>query len=135
MHVALGAAVMTLIAYELYDAKSAHSPVTGSASDDRTVDWLTDPQIWASLVTLTALEIVLGIDNLVFVTILAGRLPAKRQNRARQLGLALALVTRLALLGSIAWIVGLTQPLFEVFGHTVSWRDLILMGGGLFLLY
>jgi predicted tellurium resistance membrane protein TerC len=99
------------------------------------VDWLTDPQIWASLVTLTALEIVLGIDNLVFITILAGRLPAKRQNRARQLGLALALVTRLALLGSIAWIVGLTQPLFEVFGHTVSWRDLILMGGGLFLLY
>jgi predicted tellurium resistance membrane protein TerC len=99
------------------------------------VDWLTDPQIWASLVTLTALEIVLGIDNLVFITILSGRLPAKRQNRARQLGLALALVTRLVLLGSIAWIVGLTQPLFEVFGHTVSWRDLILMGGGLFLLY
>jgi predicted tellurium resistance membrane protein TerC len=99
------------------------------------VDWLTDPQIWASLVTLTALEIVLGIDNLVFITILAGRLPAKHQNRARQLGLALALVTRLVLLGSIAWIGGLTQPLFEVFGHTVSWRDLILMGGGLFLLY
>src|SRR5580693_602315 len=99
------------------------------------MDWLTDPQIWASLLTLTALEIVLGIDNLVFITILAGRLPAERQNRARQLGLALALVTRLALLGSIAWIVGLTQPLFEIAGHTVSWRDLILIGGGFFLLY
>jgi predicted tellurium resistance membrane protein TerC len=92
------------------------------------VDWLIDPQIWASLLTLTALEIVLGIDNLVFITILAERLPAERQNRARQLGLALALVTRLALLGSIAWIVGLTQPLFEIVGHTVSWRDLILIG-------
>jgi predicted tellurium resistance membrane protein TerC len=99
------------------------------------VDWLNDPQIWASLLTLTALEIVLGIDNLVFITVLAGRLPAYRQNRARQLGLALALVTRLALLGSIAWIVRLTQPLFEVLDHTVSWRDLILMGGGFFLLY
>ena len=92
------------------------------------MDWLNDPQIWASLLTLTALEIVLGIDNLVFITVLAGRLPAYRQNRARQLGLALALVTRLALLGSIAWIVRLTQPLFEVLDHTVSWRDLILMG-------
>jgi len=92
------------------------------------VEWLNDPQIWASLLTLTALEIVLGIDNLVFITILAGRLPADRQNRARQLGLALALVSRLALLGSIAWIVGLTQPLFQVLDHTVSWQDLILMG-------
>jgi predicted tellurium resistance membrane protein TerC len=67
------------------------------------VEWLSDPQIWAGLLTLTALEIILGIDNLVFITILAGRLPAERQNRARQVGLALALVTRLALLGSIAW--------------------------------
>ena len=78
---------------------------------------------------------VLGIDNLVFITILAGRLPAQRQNRARQVGLALALVTRLALLGSIAWIVGLTQPIFELLGHAVSWRDVILIGGGFFLLY
>jgi predicted tellurium resistance membrane protein TerC len=99
------------------------------------VDWLSDPQIWASLLTLTALEIVLGIDNLVFITILAGRLPAERQDHARRIGLALALITRLALLGSIAWIVGLTQPLFEIFGHAISWRDLILIGGGLFLLY
>ena len=99
------------------------------------MDWLSDPQIWASLLTLTALEIVLGIDNLVFITILAGRLPAERQDHARRIGLALALITRLALLGSIAWIVGLTQPLFEIFGHAISWRDLILIGGGLFLLY
>ena len=77
------------------------------------MEWLSDPQIWAGLLTLTALEIVLGIDNLVFITILAGRLPAQRQNRARQVGLALALVTRLALLGSIAWIVGLTQPILN----------------------
>jgi predicted tellurium resistance membrane protein TerC len=99
------------------------------------VEWLSDPQIWAGLLTLTALEIVLGIDNLVFITILAGRLPTQRQNRARQVGLALALVTRLALLGSIAWIIGLTQPIFELFGHAVSWRDVILIGGGFFLLY
>jgi len=99
------------------------------------VDWLSDPQIWASLLTLTALEIVLGIDNLVFITILAGRLPAERQDHARRIGLALALITRLALLGSIAWIVGLTQPLVEILGHAISWRDLILIGGGLFLLY
>lgn len=99
------------------------------------MDWLVDVQVWASLLTLTALEIVLGIDNLVFITILAGRLPAERQSRARQIGLGLALITRLALLGSIAWIVGLTQPLFELFGHPVSWRDIILIGGGLFLIY
>jgi predicted tellurium resistance membrane protein TerC len=99
------------------------------------VDWLSDPQIWASLLTLTALEIVLGIDNLVFIAILAGRLPVERQDRARQVGLALALITRLALLASIVWIIGLTQPLFEVLGRAVSWRDIILIAGGLFLLY
>jgi predicted tellurium resistance membrane protein TerC len=97
--------------------------------------WLSDPQIWASLLTLTALEIVLGIDNLVFITILAGRLPTGRQDRARKVGLALALLTRLALLASIAWIIGLTRPLFEVLGHAFSWRDIILIVGGLFLLY
>jgi predicted tellurium resistance membrane protein TerC len=99
------------------------------------MDWLSDPQVWASLLTLTALEIVLGIDNLVFLTILVGRLPPERQNRARQLGLGLALFMRLALLGSIAWIVGLTQPILELFGRSFSWRDGILIGGGLFLLY
>src|SRR6266576_3691512 len=99
------------------------------------MQWLLDAQIWASLLTLTALEIVLGIDNLVFIAILAGRLPAERQDRARRVGLALALITRLALLASIAWIIGLTQPLFELFGHAVSWRDIILIAGGFFLLY
>jgi predicted tellurium resistance membrane protein TerC len=99
------------------------------------MDWLSDPQIWASLLTLTALEIVLGIDNLVFIAILAGRLPAAQQARARLVGLALALLTRLALLASITWIIGLTRPLFEVLGHAVSWRDVILVAGGFFLLY
>jgi predicted tellurium resistance membrane protein TerC len=99
------------------------------------MDWLTDPQVWASLVTLTALEIVLGIDNLVFIAIVAGRLPPGHQNRARQVGLALALITRLALLGSIAWIIGLSAPLFDIFGQPVSWRDIVLIAGGLFLLY
>ena len=97
--------------------------------------WLSDPQIWASLLTLTALEIVLGIDNIVFIAILAGRLPEKRRAQARRVGLALALITRLALLASIAWIIGLTDPLFELRGHPVSWRDIILIAGGLFLLY
>jgi predicted tellurium resistance membrane protein TerC len=99
------------------------------------MDWLTNPEIWASLVTLTALEIVLGIDNLVFIAILAGRLPPSQQDRARKIGLALALITRLALLASISWMVGLTAPLFTLVGHGFSWRDLILIGGGLFLLY
>lgn len=99
------------------------------------MDWLSDPQIWASLLTLTALEIVLGIDNLVFIAILAGRLPANRQKKARHAGLALALISRLALLASIIWFMGLTKPLFEVLGHALSWRDISLIAGGLFLLY
>src|SRR5215472_13216651 len=99
------------------------------------MEWLNDPQIWASLVTLTALEIVLGIDNLVFIAIVAGRLPPEHQNSARQIGLSLALITRLALLTSITWIIGFTQPLFDLFGQPVSWRDIVLIGGGLFLLY
>jgi len=99
------------------------------------VAWLTDPQIWAILVTLTALEIVLGIDNLVFIAIVAGRLPPRQQNRARQIGLGLALITRLALLASIVWIIGLTRPVFELFGQSVSWRDIVLIAGGFLLLY
>jgi predicted tellurium resistance membrane protein TerC len=99
------------------------------------MDWLTDPGLWSSLLTLTAIEIVLGIDNVVLIAILAARLPADQQNRARQVGLALALTTRLALLASIAWIISLTQPLFELFGHAVSWRDIVLIAGGLFLIY
>jgi len=98
-------------------------------------EWLVDPQIWASLLTLTILEIVLGIDNLIFISIVAGRLPAHMQARARTVGLSLALFMRLALLASISWLVGLTATVFSVCGHGFSWRDLILAGGGLFLLY
>ena len=92
------------------------------------------PDNLIALVTLAALEIVLGIDNIVFISILAGRLPESQQDRARVLGLAIAMLTRIALLFSIAWIIGLTAPLFNLFGHAFSGRDLILIGGGLFLL-
>ncbi|MCW5699684.1 MAG: TerC family protein [Rhodospirillales bacterium] len=95
---------------------------------------LTDPHAWASLVTLTALEIVLGIDNIIFLSIVSGRLPANQQRSARRIGLTLAAGTRVALLVSIAWIIGLTAPLFTLWEHAVSWRDLVLGGGGLFLL-
>jgi predicted tellurium resistance membrane protein TerC len=96
---------------------------------------LTDPQTWISLVTLTLLEIVLGIDNIVFITILSGKLPEAQQPRARQLGLAAALITRLMLLASLSFIVKLTKPLFTVLEHAVTGRDLVLILGGLFLLY
>lgn len=98
-------------------------------------NWVSDPQIWLSLITLTALEIVLGIDNLVFIAILTGRLPEAQRPLGRKVGLTLALGTRLMLLATLAWIVGLTQPLFEVMGKGLSWRDIILIGGGLFLIY
>ena len=91
-------------------------------------------EILASLLTLTALEIVLGIDNLVFISILSNRLPVEQQAAARRTGLALAVITRLLLLASIAWLAGVTAPLFTVFDHPVSLRDLVLLGGGLFLL-
>jgi predicted tellurium resistance membrane protein TerC len=96
--------------------------------------WLTDPGIWASLLTLTALEVVLGIDNVIFLSVISGRLPESQQARARAIGLGLALIMRIALLAGITWIIGLTAPLFEIFGLAVSWRDAILMAGGLFLL-
>ena len=95
---------------------------------------LSDPAAWASLAALTALEIVLGIDNLIFLSIVSGRLPAHQQNTARRLGLSLALLMRIALLAGIAWIVGLTAPIFTVFAFDVSWRDIIMLAGGLFLL-
>ncbi|MEZ5412816.1 MAG: TerC family protein [Opitutaceae bacterium] len=98
------------------------------------MDWLTEPQAWISLLTLTGLEIVLGIDNIIFISILAGKLPKEQQDKARKLGLSLALITRLLLLASIAWIAKLTTPLFTLIGHGVSGRDLILILGGLFLL-
>jgi predicted tellurium resistance membrane protein TerC len=98
------------------------------------MDWIADPQIWLALVTLTALEIVLGIDNIIFIAILAGRLPENRQKKARTMGLALAMLTRILLLFSLTLIMRLTAPLFTVFGQQLSGRDLILLAGGLFLL-
>jgi len=100
-----------------------------------TFAWINDPQIWLSLLTLTALEIVLGIDNLVFIAILTSRLPAHQRAMGRKIGLSLALITRLMLLAALAWIVGLTAPVFNISGHDFSWRDIILITGGLFLLY
>ncbi|UKJ74022.1 TerC family protein [Azospirillum brasilense] len=98
------------------------------------LELLSDPQVWASLLTLTALEIVLGIDNIIFISIMAAKLPVHQQQKARQLGLALALVMRLLLLASISWVATLTEPLITVLGMGFSGRDLILLGGGLFLL-
>ena len=95
---------------------------------------LANPEVWIALATLTALELVLGIDNIIFISILAAKLPPAQRDKARCLGIALAAITRLALLLAIAWIVGLTAPLFALFGHAFSWRDLILIGGGLFLI-
>jgi predicted tellurium resistance membrane protein TerC len=99
------------------------------------MEWLADPQIWISLVTLTVLEIVLGIDNIVFISILAGKLPAGQQPKARQLGLSLALVMRVLLLLSLSWVMSLKTDLFTLAGHGLSGRDLILLLGGLFLIW
>jgi predicted tellurium resistance membrane protein TerC len=98
------------------------------------MEWLTDPQIWIALATLTFLEIVLGVDNVIFISILSGKLPADQQPRARRLGLLGAMGTRVLLLFSLAWIIRLTEPWFTVVGQEISGRDLILIGGGLFLL-
>ena len=95
---------------------------------------LADPEIWIALATLTALELVLGIDNIIFISILAGKLPPDQRDKARKTGILLAAITRLALLFTIAWIISLTAPLFDLFGQTFSWRDLILIAGGLFLI-
>jgi predicted tellurium resistance membrane protein TerC len=98
------------------------------------VEFLTDPQVWLAFLTLTALEIVLGIDNIIFISILVGRLPPEQRPRGRTFGLALAMVTRILLLLSITWVMGLSAELFSIMGRGVSGRDLILFGGGLFLL-
>ena len=95
---------------------------------------LADPQVWLAFATLTALEIVLGIDNIIFISILVGRLPKHQQARGRTIGLALAMITRILLLLSITWVMGLSAELFSIAGFGVSGRDLILIGGGLFLL-
>jgi predicted tellurium resistance membrane protein TerC len=98
------------------------------------MDWITDPQAWIGFATLTLLEIVLGIDNIVFISILADKLPAAQQGRARTIGLGLAMLTRILLLLSLTWVIGLTAPLFSVLGEEISGRDLVLIIGGLFLL-
>jgi predicted tellurium resistance membrane protein TerC len=98
------------------------------------MDWITDPQAWIGFATLTVLEIVLGIDNIVFISILADKLPQGQQARARLVGLGLAMLTRILLLLSLTWVIGLTAPLFSVLGEEISGRDLVLLLGGLFLL-
>ena len=98
------------------------------------MDWITDPQAWIAFATLTALEIVLGVDNVVFISILAGKLPVEQRERARRWGLGLAMLMRILLLLSISWVIGLTAPLFTIVGQEISGRDLIMLGGGLFLI-
>ena len=99
------------------------------------MEFLLDPNLWMAFFMLAALEIVLGVDNIIFLTILVGRLPEAQRNLGRKLGLGFALLTRLLLLFSLSWVMGLTQTLFSVFGNDISGRDIILLGGGLFLLY
>jgi predicted tellurium resistance membrane protein TerC len=102
---------------------------------DNILTLLTDPAAWLALLTLVVMEVVLGIDNLVFVSILTNKLPETTRGKARNIGISLAMILRLLLLGAIAWIVGLTRPVLTIMDHGFSWRDLILMAGGLFLLW
>lgn len=99
------------------------------------MDFLLDPNLWIAFAMLTALEIVLGVDNIIFISILVGRLPPQQRDRARTLGLGFAMVSRLALLFSLSWVMGLTETLFTVLGNEISGRDVVLLAGGLFLLY
>jgi predicted tellurium resistance membrane protein TerC len=99
------------------------------------MEWLTDPQVWLALITLTALEIVLGIDNIIFISIQAGKLPRNQREKARLVGLGLAMFIRIALLFSLTWLMGLTTPLFSLLGNEISGRDMILLSGGLFLIW
>jgi len=98
------------------------------------MSWITDPQSWMAFATLTALEIVLGIDNIIFISILTGKLPKQKQEKARIIGLGLAMLSRILLLFSLTWIMGLTQPILTILGHDISGRDIILIAGSLFLL-
>ena len=102
---------------------------------DSIIPLLSDPAAWAALVTLVVMEVVLGIDNLIFISILSNKLPPEHRQRVRRIGIGLALVMRLALLSIIAWLVGLVQPVFSVMGNAFSWKDLILIAGGLFLIW
>lgn len=99
------------------------------------MEWIADPQLWVALATLTVLEIVLGVDNIIFISILCGRLPEYQRARARTIGLMFAMLTRIALLFTLSWFMTWTEPLFTIFSKAISWRDLILIGGGLFLLW
>lgn len=99
------------------------------------MEWLADPNAWLALATLTALEIVLGVDNIIFISILCGRLPEEQRAKARNIGLMFAMLTRIGLLFTLTWLMTLTAPLFAIFAHDLSGRDLILISGGLFLLW
>src|SRR5215211_5714457 len=99
------------------------------------MDWLAQPETWIAFLTLVALELVLGVDNVIFISILAGKLPQDQQASARRTGIMLAVVTRILLLLSLSWIIGLTEPFFEIAGFEISGRDLVLIAGGLFLLW
>jgi predicted tellurium resistance membrane protein TerC len=99
------------------------------------MEWLSQPETWIAFLTLVALELVLGVDNVIFISILAGKLPADQQKRARSTGIMMAVVTRILLLFSLSWIIGLTEPLFSVLNFEISGRDLVLIAGGLFLLW
>ncbi|HEX9960884.1 MAG TPA: TerC family protein [Pyrinomonadaceae bacterium] len=98
------------------------------------MEWLSDPQLWIAFATLTVLELVLGIDNVIFISILSGKLPPEQQSKARYIGLALALIMRVILLFSLSWVIGLTAPLFSILGRDISGKDLVLLIGGLFLI-
>jgi predicted tellurium resistance membrane protein TerC len=98
------------------------------------MDWISQPEAWIAFLTLVALELVLGVDNVIFISILAGKLPVSQQQRARTTGISMAVITRILLLLSISWVIGLTEPLFTVLSFDISGRDLILIAGGLFLL-
>lgn len=107
-----------------------------SAATDMTIaEMLVSPEVWLSFATLALLEVVLGIDNIIFLSIITDKLPANQQPLARRVGLAMALIMRIILLSMVAWIATLTNPVFTIMEHTVSWRDMIMLGGGLFLLY
>lgn len=109
--------------------------MSGLPSDATLIQLLASPEVWLSFATLALLEVVLGIDNIIFLSIITGKLPKAQQPMARRIGLALALLMRIGLLSMVAWIATLTNPVFSVGDHTVSWRDIIMLGGGLFLLY
>ena len=98
-------------------------------------DWIASPEAWIALATLVALEVVLGVDNIIFISILSTKLPEHQRALARQVGIGVAAISRLGLLFTIAWIVSLTEPVFSLFGNELSWRDLILIAGGIFLIY